>query len=99
MTTSQSTSLAPQGGVERGNINTARQAPPYGDGKAPAARPERLSEAAVVARRLTRQVDDIGGPLTILDNVDFAVPAGQTVAITGSSGSGKSTLLGLLAGL
>lgn len=55
--------------------------------------------AAIVARKLTRQAQDAGGLLTILDAVDFTIPVGQTVAITGSSGSGKSTLLGLLAGL
>jgi putative ABC transport system ATP-binding protein len=37
--------------------------------------------------------------LTILHPLDFLVPAGQVVAITGPSGSGKSTLLGLVAGL
>lgn len=55
--------------------------------------------AAIVARNLSRQVEDTEGMLTILDGVDFAIPKGQTAAITGSSGSGKSTLLGLLAGL
>jgi putative ABC transport system ATP-binding protein len=38
-------------------------------------------------------------PLTILHPLDFFVPAGQSVAVTGPSGSGKSTLLGLIAGL
>jgi putative ABC transport system ATP-binding protein len=38
-------------------------------------------------------------PLTILHPLDFLVPAGQSVAVTGPSGSGKSTLLGLIAGL
>jgi putative ABC transport system ATP-binding protein len=37
--------------------------------------------------------------LTLLDDINFQVPAGTSVAILGASGSGKTTLLGLLAGL
>ena len=38
-------------------------------------------------------------PLTILNEVDLTIGAGESVAIVGSSGAGKSTLMTLLAGL
>ncbi|MBK9254893.1 MAG: ABC transporter ATP-binding protein [Saprospiraceae bacterium] len=37
--------------------------------------------------------------LTVLDDINFSIHSGETVAITGPSGSGKTTLLGLCAGL
>lgn len=37
--------------------------------------------------------------VTILQDISFAIPHNQVVAVIGPSGSGKSTLLGLLAGL
>ncbi|RZL46148.1 MAG: ABC transporter ATP-binding protein [Pedobacter sp.] len=37
--------------------------------------------------------------LSVLDNINFSINKGDTVAITGPSGSGKTTLLGLCAGL
>jgi putative ABC transport system ATP-binding protein len=37
--------------------------------------------------------------LTVLHDIDFALPSGDTCAIIGPSGSGKTTLLGLCAGL
>lgn len=37
--------------------------------------------------------------LTVLDNINFSIPAGSTMSIVGPSGSGKTTLLGLCAGL
>ncbi|GGZ34878.1 ABC transporter ATP-binding protein [Echinicola pacifica] len=37
--------------------------------------------------------------LTVLDDINFSVAAGQSLAIVGPSGSGKTTLLGLCAGL
>jgi ABC-type nitrate/sulfonate/bicarbonate transport system ATPase subunit len=42
---------------------------------------------------------DKGGPLEVLRNVSFDVPAGTIVAIVGPSGAGKSTLLNLASGL
>ena len=54
---------------------------------------------AIDVNGLTKQVADAQGVLTILSDIHFKVPAGQSVAITGASGSGKSTLLGLMAGL
>ncbi len=40
-----------------------------------------------------------GRPLTVLNDITFALPEGAFLAIIGPSGSGKTTLLGLLAGL
>lgn len=54
---------------------------------------------AINAINLSKRVADATGELTILQNVNFTVQAGATLAIVGASGSGKSTLLGLLAGL
>lgn len=54
---------------------------------------------AIAVDNLAKRVADATGELTILHDINFTVPAGQTLAIMGASGSGKSTLLGLLAGL
>jgi putative ABC transport system ATP-binding protein len=53
----------------------------------------------VQATGLTKQVSTGDEQLTILENINLSVNAGDSVAVVGASGSGKSTLLGLLAGL
>ena len=54
---------------------------------------------AIQVSGLSQRVADATGVLTILNNINFTIPRGQSVSITGPSGSGKSTLLGLMAGL
>tara|TARA_B110001450_G_scaffold115431_1_gene109136 strand:+ start:77 stop:778 length:702 start_codon:yes stop_codon:yes gene_type:complete len=49
----------------------------------------------IVANPQATQADD----LHILDDVNFTIEAGESVAIVGASGSGKTTLLGMMAGL
>lgn len=49
--------------------------------------------------RLSKRVMTTDGELTIVNDANFSVYAGEAVAVVGASGSGKSTLLGLMAGL
>ncbi|MCG6900757.1 MAG: ATP-binding cassette domain-containing protein [Gammaproteobacteria bacterium] len=60
---------------------------------------ESASNIYVEARRLGKQVSTREGVLTLLDDINFRIDAGTSIAILGASGSGKTTLLGLLAGL
>ena len=50
-------------------------------------------------RQLTKSYSGVNGRLTVLENVNFSLPAASTCAIVGPSGSGKTTLIGLCAGL
>lgn len=58
-----------------------------------------MPEPIIAVERVTKQVADATGTLTILHEVDFQLVARESVAIVGASGSGKSTLLSILAGL
>ena len=59
----------------------------------------KVAQIFIEARQLGKQVSTRNGVLTLLDDINFTVEAGTSVAILGASGSGKTTLLGLLAGL
>jgi len=48
---------------------------------------------------LTKTYESGNKSLTVLDDINFTIPAGSSFSIVGPSGSGKTTLLGLCAGL
>jgi len=58
-----------------------------------------MSEPIISVQRITKQVADSTGTLTILHEIDFVLRPRESVAIVGASGSGKSTLLSIIAGL
>jgi len=56
-------------------------------------------ETILNIRNVSKIYQSAGRELKVLDNINFSIATGSTVAITGPSGSGKTTLLGLCAGL
>ena len=58
-----------------------------------------MSEPIIAVQRVTKQVADASGTLTILHDIDFVLRPRESVAVVGASGSGKSTLLAIVAGL
>ena len=58
-----------------------------------------MSEPIIAVERVTKQVQDSTGTLTILHEIDFSLLPRRSAAIVGASGSGKSTLLAIIAGL
>jgi putative ABC transport system ATP-binding protein len=56
-------------------------------------------ETILSIRNVSKIYQAAGRTLNVLDNINFDIEAGSTVAIVGPSGSGKTTLLGLSAGL
>jgi len=64
-----------------------------------AAEKRSMSEVLIDVQRISKQVADATGTLTILHDIEFQLRPRESVAIVGASGSGKSTLLSILAGL
>ena len=58
-----------------------------------------MPQVIISAQQLTQKIELPHQTLTIFENLNLEIQAGEQVAITGRSGSGKSTLLGILATL
>jgi len=58
-----------------------------------------MSDPIIAVDRVSKQVSDATGALTILHEISFQLQPQESAAIVGASGSGKSTLLSLIAGL
>lgn len=58
-----------------------------------------IQQAVVACEHLAKSYEEGPEPVTVLQDINFAIHPGEQVAIVGASGSGKSTLLHLLGGL
>lgn len=59
----------------------------------------RASDVVLACRDLRKTYSEVGGELTVLQQVNLEVRRGDRLAVIGASGSGKSTLLHLMGGL
>lgn len=58
-----------------------------------------MSKIILSATGVCKSYHDVGENISVLDQLDLTLYAGEVIAVVGSSGSGKSTLLHLLGGL
>lgn len=58
-----------------------------------------MSDVVLSCESLGRVYEDGGKTVTVLQDVELRLTAGEKIAVIGASGSGKSTLLNLLGGL
>lgn len=58
-----------------------------------------MTDPIIQVQKITKQVHDATGTLSILQEISFDLQPRESVAIVGASGSGKSTLLSIMAGL